>query len=260
MKIQKKWVMIGGFFLFGSGLFAQEGIFSSEKDLLCFSVEQSSIKPVEKELTSSEKSPTVIKPKWGGFGGPMGLYFQFDLSPLKPLTEERGIDEFDDQLFLIGGMGGAIYKDFRFGGFGFGGEQLTEDRVDNETRKARVSLGGGGVFVEYNHSFTKKFGLLAGTMLGAGEIELEAKGPDMGTEEKWSADGGIFLAYPYLGLWLAPTDWFWIQLNGGYLYFELDTSRSEFWNDELDRDMVDGDLKGGFQAGLQLLFGYNPNP
>jgi len=198
---------------------------------------------------------------WGGFGGPMVHYVQLDLSATEPMTEDRGLSGFNDELYLIGGLGGLIYKDFRFGGFGFGNswEESGRDALGNRL-SAEMSFGGGGVFFEYNTTLNRWAGFLAGSYLGAGGFDFEASGPDMdllGVDDDWSADGSVFMAYPYLGLWLAPTEWMWVQLDAGYLYFQLDTGGSEFEND-FDIEMIDDDLMGGFQAGAKLLFGYNP--
>jgi len=212
-------------------------------------------------LSYQDQEPEQKKDKgpgdWGGFGGPMLTYFTMDLSALDPMTDDRGVDEFNDQFILIGGLGGVIYKDFRFGGFGFGNEQDTSGRVLGERRSAEMSFGGGGLFFELNHAFNPNFGLLAGAMVGAGTIDLEASGDDLGLDEKWDADGNFFMWYPYAGFWVAPTSWMWVQIDGGALLFDMDTGGSEFEND-LNVDMVDDNLAGGMQVCLKLNFGYNP--
>ncbi len=197
-----------------------------------------------------------INPNLGGFGGAFAGYMWIDLSPLDKLTEDRGIDEFDNFLMPIGGMGGMIYKDFRFGGYGFATiKQFTKDEVNGEDLSAEITTGGGGLLLEYNHALNNNFGILAGTMLGAIGVTIAAHGADLGGDEEWSETKGTYMALPYAGVWIAPVKYFWIQLTGGYLFFNLDDDEFKFH----DLEVLDGDLQGGWQANLNLLFGYNPN-
>lgn len=204
---------------------------------------------------------------FGGYGGPMIYYMNLDLSPLDPMTEDLHMDSFEEDMLLIGGFGGMIYKDFRLGGFGFGNSQDTSGRDDLGNRhSAELSYGGGGIFMEYNHTLSPNFGLAGGAMLGAGRMSLEASGTDaVNGDWDWDADESFFMGNPYLAFWVAPTKWMWIQLDAGYLFFEMDTSGSKFENDSINTvsgdpyEMVDDDLGGGFQAALKINFGYNPN-
>lgn len=205
-----------------------------------------------------EKGKSQGSKEWGGFGGPLVQYLWLDLSPLDPMTRDRGIDAFDNNIVMVGAMGGVIHKDFRFGGFGFGGSLESADRVAGHRRSADVSLGGGGLFFEYNHNVSSNLGVSLGLMVGAGGMQLKASGPDLGPEGEWSADGSFGLVYPYLGCWYAPTPWLWLELGGGYLYFQMDTDRDRYEND-LGVEMVDDDLTGGWQAGIKINFGFNPN-
>ncbi len=197
--------------------------------------------------------------EWGGFGGPMVQYLTLDLSALDPMTDDRGIGDFDENITMIGGTGGMIHNNFRFGGFGMAGYQDESDLVALDRRKASMSLGGGGLFFESHHFLNDNAGLLAGFLLGAGNIELEAKGADMGPDEKWKVNESFLMFCPYVGIWYAPIDWMWIELDAGYQIFDIDTSDSDFRND-LGVKMVDGDIAGGFQAGLKINFGWYPRP
>jgi len=217
-------------------------------------------------ITFDEPEPAAAKEEeedkgsgsWGGFGGAMIQYLPLDLSPLDPMTEDRRIDVFRSDLLLIGGQGGLIYQNFRFGGFGFGNSWDTADDVAGKRRSADMTMGGGGVFLELNNNLSSNAGLAIGTLLGAGSISLKASGNDLGGNGKWSANRSFFMAYPYVGFWLAPTQWMWLQANAGYMYFNMDTGGDEFEN-KLGVEMVDGDIIGGFAANLTLNFGWNPN-
>lgn len=209
------------------------------------------------EKKDEPKKDRLKKGEWGGFGGAMIQYLRLDLSPLDPMTDDRGVETFEEEMLLIGGLGGVIHNNFRFGGFGFANDQESDDRVLGLRRGADMSISGGGLLFEYNNMLDPQYGVVAGAMIGVGSIDLEASGADLGTDGKWDGDTDFFMAYPYLGVWYAPLSWMWIQLDAGYLYFNMDTSTSEFEND-LNVDMTDGDLSGGFQAGLRVVFGYDP--
>jgi len=257
--------LCAGLMLLAGSAFGQ-GIFKDGGKALSFSPAESAIslalaqgataEPKAEKAAPAKKEAKPVNADWGGFGGTGASYLPLDFGPLKPLTKDRGIDNFGP-LWTIGGMGGAIYKNFRFGGYGFGVSQRTDGRVAGHTLKAVIDFGGGGLFGEYDTSFSRKLGLFFGTQLGAGGLSLSAKGADLGPEEKWSGDAGVFLAYPYLGVWLAPVEWMWVRLDGGYQYFHADLTGEEFRND-LDLKMTDGNLKGNYQIGLNICFGYMP--
>ena len=187
----------------------------------------------------------------GGYGGPMISYLWLDLTPTKPMTDKRGLDEFANGMFFYGGSGGVIKGNFFFGGFGFGGSQRVDDTVKGDSRSAEIDMGGGGLIIEAN-SGKGKAGVVAGAMLGAGGISLSAKGDDLGGD--WNASSGVGLAYPYLGVWFAPTDWMFVQLDGGWMFFKLDATGGTYWSDN-HKDMVDGQIMGGPQVNLKLNFG-----
>jgi hypothetical protein len=247
-----------GLMLWAGSVFGQ-GIFQDSRKDLSLSPSDLGISLALAQAGTVEPKAAKSKPAssdWGGFGGAGASYLPLDFGPLEPLTKDRGIDNFGP-LWTIGGMGGAIYKNFRFGGYGFGVSQRTDGEEDGHNLKAVINFGGGGLFGEYDFSLNKNFGLFVGAQVGAGGLSLSAKGADLGPDEKWSGDAGVFLAYPYLGFWLAPLDWMWVRLDGGYQYFHADLTGDEFRND-LDVKMTDGNLKGNYQIGLNICFGYMP--
>ncbi len=289
MKIRHAvWVCLAGAFLLFAGTAMSQSIFA-DKDLSvspAMTLAQASTAKAapeapcancshrhhhewaEKELTAEEKADRDKKKAerekeasyWGGFGGAGANYLMLDMSPFDPMTDDRDIDNFDP-LVTVGGLGGLIYKGFRFGGFGFGASQRTEDEVSGDHRKAVIDIGGGGLFFELDTTFSRKFGLFIGSNVAAGSIGLHAKGDDLSTvlgeEGKFDANRAVFFANPYVGFWLAPTDWAWVRVDGGWNYFHVNTSSNQFEND-FGVDMVDGPIKGNFQVGLNLCFGYIP--
>jgi len=258
------WLCAGLGILLGAGNGFGQNIFSGAKADLSFNASDEVIYLAQGGTAEPEKAKEPAEPakkkarnpNLGGFGGPFAGYLWIDLSPLDKLTEDRDIDDFDDYLVTVGGLGGVIYKDFRMGGFGFGGiKNFVEDEVNGEDLSAEITIGGGGLLLEYNHALNNNFGILAGAMLGAIGVNLAAHGADLGGDEGWSETKGTYLAEPYAGVWFAPVKYFWIQLTGGYLYFNLDEDEFEYH----DVDVLDGDLQGGWQASINFLFGSNPN-
>ncbi len=218
-----------------------------------------------------EKEKEEERPEIGWFVGPMFFLMNYDSEPFEPMTGDRGLESFSDNSFLYGAMGGLIRKNLRFGGLILTGEQYRRERVSNDIRKARIYFIGGGAFVEWNREFKSRQdlnyparlpyvreGYLAGLMMGMGRLELSAEGPDLGPKEEWRVREALYVAYPYVGLWMSPYyDWLWVQLDIGYLYFNLPNEGDEFVNAGVR--MMEDDFTGGFQLGLKITFGDNPN-
>ncbi len=210
----------------------------------------------------NEPEPSMPKTggNWGGFGGPMVAYLDVDLSCFDPVSEYPGTEGLKDGMALVGGFGGAVYKNFKFGGFGFGGNTAVSGAGLNSNREVLLTIGGGGVFLEYDYPVSGRLGVLAGAWLGAGRLSLNVKGLDSPPIDsrvaKWTANGPFFMAEPYLGGRFNFTDWFWLQLDLGYLYLDLDSS--DFTNYGLGMDMADDDVNGAFQATLKIVYGFDP--
>jgi len=219
-------------------------------------VEKKIDEAMKKADEKKKKMDEEVIPFLGAFGAADVNYLPIDMDVFDPMTDDRDIDNFGP-LYTIGGRGGVIYKNLRFGGFGFGVSQMTEDEVAGDDRKAVLDMGGGGIFMELDTTGSRKAGLFIGSDIGAGSIALHAKGADLGPEGKFDADRAVFFAYPYLGFWLAPTDWMWLRVHGGYNYFHITTTDDDFEND-LNNNMVDGSIRGNYQVGLNLCFGYIP--
>jgi len=202
--------------------------------------------------------------KWGGYGGPMVNYLWLDMSALDPMTDDRGLDSFDDGLLTIGGMGGFVYSPIEYpgwiyvGGMGFGGSQSRSEDVGGNDRDADVSFGGGGVFIEYHYPISAKADISAGVMAGAGALTLSAEGDDIlsGGDDSWDGSSSFFMACPYAGFAYNPLKWLRLEVTGGYLYFESDISGSDFEIDSTGMEMTDGDIVGGPQVSLRALFGW----
>ena len=266
--MDRKWVL-GLFFalaalIISSSALAQSAGISSQDlkmdaTLLAMNLDKHDCKDCKDGDKKKDKETDAKLKDFGGFGGPGVTYLNLDLSVLHPMAQDRGIKAFDDSMFLYTGLGGVIYKNFRFGGFGFGGGNSTEGSVGGHARHAHINMGGGGILGELNYTVNRYFGVQVGGMVGAGGMSLQAEGPDMGPTGKWSANKGVFMGYPYGGIWLAPTKWMWVQGNVGYMFTGLDTGGSTFTNKETGVHMTHGNIDGGLAANVLVLFGSNPN-
>ncbi len=205
------------------------------------------------------------KGRWGGWGGPMVGQLILDLSCLDPMTRDRDISGFNETMTPVGGMGGLAYSPldqkgwFRFGGMGFGMDQSESKRVNDQTRKAKMGIGGGGLFGEYHYPVLSRLDVGLGGIVGAGSITLRVEGEDLfpvPDGDKWTESEEFWFGYPYAGVSLKVLDWLRLEAMAGYLFMNVDLSGADFYIDDSDEDMTDGDLEGGPQYMLRILFGY----
>lgn len=79
--------------------------------------------------------------------------------------------------FFSSGGAGFVYIGFvpnlRIGGMGFSGSTSENTLVGNENRETVVSIGGGGVTIEYTLPIIKNIGVSFGTLVGAGSYQIE---------------------------------------------------------------------------------------
>jgi hypothetical protein len=254
--------------------------------------------PARIELTGYYNSPLDKPPKrpkdeevpvpYGFFVGPMVQFLNMDLGILDPMTANRHLTAFSDQMFLVGMTGGVIHGHGRYGAFFLYGDQQRRRRVDNKVRTAEMLFQGGGLVAEYSREYKSprereylnyvpyvRFGYIFGGMFGIGQLNLTAQGHDLGKLSEvqnstgngthlaskgttWALNQTTMIAFPYVGVWVSPYDWLWIELDLGYLYFTFDDSGSKTRADN-GKKMVNGAFKGGPQIGLKILFGENPN-
>jgi len=210
-----------------------------------------------------EERGRAVNGGWGGWGGPMIGMITLDMSALDPMTEDRGLSGFDNNMMVIGGLGSFTYSDpespgwWRFGGMGFGASQEEDENVGGDDREAEFSLGGGGVFVEYHHPLGARLDGALGGMMGAVSMNLHATGDDLGLlgDKDFRKVQTFFMGYPYGGLSFRIVDWMRMEAVAGYLFMDTDLSGRDYQIGDSGLDMTEGDVKGGPQYMLRLQFG-----
>jgi len=231
-----------------------------------FGQEQEKEKPaVSFRLWGEELRSELAARNWGGWGGPLVAYLNLDLGALDPMTDDRGVPRFEENLFMVGGLGGAAYRPpdqkgwWYFGGMGFGMNQDESDKVAGQDRRAEMSLGGGGVFLEYHYPFGARVEGALGCLLGAGSLTLKAEGDDIGPvdDDEWSENESFALYYPYGGVSVGVTKWMKLEAMAGYMFMQADLSGADYMADT-GLDLTDGDVLGGPQYMVRIIFGFGP--
>lgn len=114
------------------------------------------------------------------FGGGIGYvpaWYIPNINPVNDQLKQIGMAELSTSGFYSSGIAGYLYigfvKNLRVGGMGYGGSKSTSETVNNINREVVYSLGGGGVTVEYTLPFIKDIGISVGTVIGAGNLEID---------------------------------------------------------------------------------------
>ncbi len=136
----------------------------------------------------------------GGGGGITPTWHFLNTAALNSALAVKGMPQLgEDGLFLFGGQGYVyimIVPNLRVGGMGYGGsvEAVPEPSMDRGIepyRKTELSVGAGGVTIEYVIPFGK-FHIAIGAMLGAGSYTLTLTESDP-LRKTW---GGLFPSSP----------------------------------------------------------------
>ena len=159
----------------------------------------------QEDLIPPKRSRTA---KVGFFGGLTPGWLFVDVDPLNEfLVAANGAPLKDNGVFLFGG-GGAVYigviNNFRIGGVGMSGS-ISSSLVDASgvRRDADLSVGFGGVTVEYVIPVAERLVIAVGTMLGWGGVDLtlrEDNGENLTWDDEWADFGSGNYNNPSTGL------------------------------------------------------------
>lgn len=137
--------------------------------------------------------------KVGLFGGVMPSWLAMDMKPINEfILGAKGAQLSENGVLLLGG-GGAVYimvlPNVRIGGVGTSGWLKSTSLDAGGTRRdAKMTVGWGGVTIEYVVPIVERLDLAAGIMLGAGGIDLTMRINNGGnntwtSEQKYFSDG-----------------------------------------------------------------------
>jgi hypothetical protein len=181
--------------------------------------------------------------KVGLFGGFMPGVLFADMKPINDYLKAAGAAPVGENGVIMYGGGGAIYimllPNVRVGGMGMSGSLSSSAMVGPVRKDADISVGFGGVTVEYVFNLGPRFDVALGTMIGGGGIDLTLR-QDVGGNKTWFQEwsnfgsgnyetagqvnnierelGGSFLVLiPSVNLEYALTGWLGVRLGASYV-------------------------------------------
>jgi hypothetical protein len=236
---------------------------------------------------------------WGWFMGPMFQLLYNDMSVFNPMTKDRQLKAFSQQMFLYGITVGLINGDWRGGLCLLYGEQNRSKRVLNKIRDARIEFLGVGAILERSEEYKSlrqreypayvpyiRWGYIGGVMAGMGRLYLMASGHDLaGAAAEVDPDdygkpnyrdpdtSNNTLSSPERTWEVAPMVMILYPYLGvwsspyNWLWVELDVGYLFVSFDTSGKDMfakngvkmVSDKFEGGFQTQVKIVFGQNPN-
>ena len=178
--------------------------------------------------------------KIGGGGGYTPGWLFMDLDRLNETIVAAGGTPFDGgRLLMQGGQGYAyllLVQNLRIGGMGMSGTRSTAriEQSTNTRRDVELSVGYGGVTLEYTVPVVPRLDVTIGTVLGGGGMSLtirrdrgsarewgdiwgEMGGAQAATEFSRKLEGSFFTYQPSLTVELALLRWLGIRAGVGYL-------------------------------------------
>lgn len=185
---------------------------------------------------------------FGGGGG----YTPGWLIPKIDVINEKlsllNIPGFSESGFYTSGGAGFLYIGFiqnlRLGGMGFGGSASRTSNLNNMNREAILSVGGGGLTIEYTLPWVRDFGISLGVVFGGGNMTIELYNNDGNFEWKnvWNElpsntsnisrtlSNDFWLFSPTLNIDIPFYRFFVFRVGAGYLL-----SLGEEWTIENDQ-------------------------
>jgi hypothetical protein len=119
-----------------------------------------------------------IQAKIGGAGGFTQNILFIDLNPINDMLKKSNAATFSNNpMLLLGGQGYGyimLVPNLRVGGLGAGGSMMSKsyDPVTNIRRDVELSVGFGGVTIEYAVPVIPRLDVALGVMLGAGSTSI----------------------------------------------------------------------------------------
>ena len=189
-----------------------------------------------------------------GGGGPMPTLMFLDLDDLNAAITSAGYPQLNQVLFANGGGGyGGQLDGLRIGGFGLGGNTLS----DSGSRSVSFDLAYGGMMVEKAVSSDDEFTVVLGTLFGFGSLDLRFVSgiPDTFADAVAnpfvsSMSKEFYAIQPYVAFEAKPFSWMWARFQLGFLWTLADQ-----WSFEDAEFAGPPRTLGGLTASLMLRFG-----
>ena len=188
----------------------------------------------EEPMPPKRSSPAKI----GGAGGLTPFWLFLDVDPINEVLRNSNAAEFSNgRLPMFGGQGyGYILfvKNLRVGGMGATGRMKSRSLFGSTRREVELSVGFGGVTVDYVLPIAPRFDLTFGTLLGGGGIDLTINRDD-GQAKVWGdlwdefgslqpaqeysrkLSGSYFVYQPSVNLEFALLRWVGLRAGVSYL-------------------------------------------
>ncbi|MCF7740865.1 MAG: hypothetical protein K9N00_03625 [Candidatus Marinimicrobia bacterium] len=173
----------------------------------------------------------------GGAGGMEIGYLPIELDEIDQQLAQINLPGLPDHIYLVGGGGwGYVGRNFRIGGYGYGGNLNVNNKIDGIAREFDMELSAGGFAVEKAFHPLRATELYVGCTIGGGEIKAKltrwsdipswesvwegydpAKEdmPDLSTSH---LSNSFVMVSPNVGIRYNVLDWFAIGANLGYFY------------------------------------------
>ena len=201
--------------------------------------------------TLADDSPSGL---FIGGGGPMPTLLFLDLEDLNSAITDADYPQVTQVLFANGGGGyGGQLDGLRIGGFGLGGDTLSE----SGSRSISFSLAYGGMMVEKAVRSDDEFTVVLGTLLGFGSLDLRFVSDVPETFEDAVANPFVssmskdfYAVQPYIAFETKPFSWMSARFQLGFLWTLADQ-----WTFEEVEFAGPPRTLGGLTASLMLRFG-----
>lgn len=184
--------------------------------------------------------PKASQGKIGGGGGYTPGWLFMDVDALNATIVAAGGTPFDGgRMMMQGGQGYAyllLVENLRIGGMGMSGTRSTSrlETATNTRRDVELSVGYGGVTLEYTLPIVPRLDITVGTLLGGGGMSLTLR-RDNGSSKEWGdiwgetggsqdaaefsrrLEGSFFTFQPSVTLEFAILRWLGLRAGAGYL-------------------------------------------
>ncbi len=200
---------------------------------------------IDTQVLTQQEGEVLPPPKknivrMGGAGGFTPFLLFWDVSNLNAAFTDYTANNpklLDQPVMLFGGQGyGYIMfiENFRIGGMGAGGSASRSLIIGNIQRDLEISVGMGGVTMEYVIPVSERIDIVTGVMLGGGGLNIKIHRDTYGLK-KWNElitqwgtpdsvenfrrdiDGSFFVYQPSINIEYAVLRWLSFRVGASYL-------------------------------------------